>query len=63
MLVVASVDAVDDVPASRIEALTSELEHAIKAQFPEVRRLFIETQSAAGHRAAAVAQETTDAAD
>jgi cation diffusion facilitator family transporter len=54
VLVAASVDAVDGIPAERIEALTSRLERAIKARFPEVRRLYIETQSAAGHAAAGV---------
>jgi cation diffusion facilitator family transporter len=56
VLLVASVDARDDIPASDVEALISKLERTIKAQFPEVRRLFIETQSAAGHRAAGTTQ-------
>jgi len=53
ILVAASVDAIDGLPAEKVEALTSELESAIKAQYPDVRRLFIETQSIAGHQAAA----------
>jgi len=56
VLVAASVDAVDGLPAEKVEALTTKLERAIKARFPEVRRLFIETQSAAGHSAAAAAE-------
>lgn len=52
VLVAASVDAIDGLPAEKVEALTSQLESAIKAKFPEVRRLFIETQSIAGHAAA-----------
>jgi len=55
ILVAASVDAVDGIPAEKVEALTTKLERAIKARFPEVRRLFIETQSAAGHSAPAAA--------
>jgi cation diffusion facilitator family transporter len=53
VLVAVSVDAVDGLPAEEVEALTSRLERTIKARFPEVRRLFIETQSRAGHQAAA----------
>jgi cation diffusion facilitator family transporter len=49
VLVAASVDAADGIPAEKIEALTSKLERAIKTRFPEVRRLYIETQSKAGH--------------
>jgi cation diffusion facilitator family transporter len=49
VLVAASVDAIDGLPAEKVEALTTKLERAIRARFPEVRRLFIETQSAAGH--------------
>lgn len=56
VLVAASVDAIDGLPAEKIEALTTKLERAIKAHFPEVRRLYIETQSAAGHTASAAAE-------
>jgi cation diffusion facilitator family transporter len=52
VLVAASVDAIDGIPAEEVEALTSQLEAAIKEKYPEVRRLFIETQSIAGHEAA-----------
>jgi cation diffusion facilitator family transporter len=55
VLVAASVDAADGIPAEKIEALTTKLERTIKARFPEVRRLYIETQSKAGHEASAAA--------
>jgi len=42
--------------AEKVEALTTRLERTIKGRFPEVRRLFIETQSAAGHLGAAAAE-------
>jgi cation diffusion facilitator family transporter len=61
ILVAASVDAIDGLPAERVEAVTSQLERAIKAKFPEVRRLFIETQSVAAHRAAASADAAAHA--
>lgn len=62
ILVAASVDAADGIPAERVEALTSKLEGAIKGKFPEVRRLFIETQSAADHRAGERAEESRQGA-
>jgi divalent metal cation (Fe/Co/Zn/Cd) transporter len=73
VLVAASVDAADGIPAEKIEALTTKLERAIKTRFPEVRRLYIETQSKAGHlsdvaveiapaHAAGDAQDASDAA-
>ena len=52
ILVAASVDAFDGITAERVEAVTSQLERAIKTKFPEVRRLYIETRSTAGHQAA-----------
>jgi hypothetical protein len=63
VLVAASVDAIDGLPAEKVEALTSKLERTIKARFPEVRRLYIETQSTAGHTAAAAAPEAHTASD
>lgn len=57
VLVAASVDAIDGLPAEKVEAVTSELERAIKAKYPEVRRLFIETQSVAAHNAAVSAEK------
>jgi cation diffusion facilitator family transporter len=59
VLVAASVDAVDGLPAEKVEALTTRLERTIKARFPEVRRLYIETQSAAGHLGAAAVAEAS----
>jgi len=61
VLVAASVDAIDGIPAEQVEAVISQLERTIKAKYPQVRRLFIETQSVAGH-AAAVRAESTNAA-
>ena len=58
VLVAASVDAIDGLPAEEVERVTSELERAIKDKYPEVRRLFIETQSVAGHAAAVTAERT-----
>ncbi len=52
LLVAASVDAMDGISAERVEAVTSLLERTIKEEFPDVRRVFIETQSTAGHIAA-----------
>jgi cation diffusion facilitator family transporter len=57
VLVAVSVDAIDGLPAEKVEALTSKLERTIKARFPEVRRLYIETQSTAGHLGAVAAPE------
>jgi cation diffusion facilitator family transporter len=62
VLVAASVDAADGIPAEKIEALTTKLERLIKARFPEVRRLYIETQSKAGHEASIVAMSIAHAA-
>ncbi len=56
VLVAASVDAIDGIPAEEVERVTSELERAIKVKYPEVRQLFIETQSVAGHKAAVIAE-------
>jgi cation diffusion facilitator family transporter len=63
VLVAASVDAIDGLPAGKVEALTTRLERTIKARFPEVRRLYIETQSAAGHLGAAAAEAAHAASD
>jgi hypothetical protein len=60
--VAASVDAIDGIPAEEVERVTSELERAIKARYPEVRRLFIETRSVAGHAAAVQAAKVPGAA-
>jgi cation diffusion facilitator family transporter len=61
LLVAASVDAIDGIPAEEVERVTSELERTIKGKFPEVRRLFIETQSVAGHVAAVSAEQVRTA--
>ena len=58
VLVVASVDAADGVPAEELEALTAQFERAITEKFPEVRRLYIETQSNTDHRAAIAAEKS-----
>lgn len=58
VLVVASVDAADGVPAEELEALTAQFESAIMDKFPEVRRLYIETQSLADHKAAIAAEKS-----
>jgi cation diffusion facilitator family transporter len=58
VLAVASVDAADGVPAEEVEALTAQFEREIMQKFPEVRRLYIETQSRADHRAAIAAEKS-----
>jgi hypothetical protein len=58
VLVVASVDAADGVIAEEVEALTAQFERAIMEKFPEVRRLFIETQSVVDHEAAVAAEKS-----
>ncbi|MGI9404594.1 MAG: cation diffusion facilitator family transporter [Hyphomicrobium sp.] len=58
VLVAASVDAADGVPAEDVEALTAQFERAIKEKFPEVRRLYIETQSVTDHKAATAAEKS-----
>ena len=47
-----SVDFADDLGSVEVEAVISELERRIKAAHPEIKRLFIEAQSRAGHKAA-----------
>ncbi len=47
-----SLDFIDGIAAEEVEATVSELEQAIKSAWPEVTRIFIEVQSAAGHRKA-----------
>jgi cation diffusion facilitator family transporter len=49
ILVVASVDFEDGETAASIEAATTRIEQAIRARHPEVRRIFIEGQSARDH--------------
>ena len=47
-----SVDFADDLNSAEVEAVISELERRIKTAHPEIKRLFIEAQSRAGHKAA-----------
>ena len=49
VLLALSVDFEDNVPAGKVEDAIYSLEIAIKAQFPVVKRLFIEVQSAKHH--------------
>ena len=44
-----SIDFTDDLTSDEVEAIISELECEIKKKFPEVKRVFIEAQSRAGH--------------
>jgi divalent metal cation (Fe/Co/Zn/Cd) transporter len=56
VLVAASVDMDDAASAADVEAVTGRLDRAIRKDFPQVRHLFLEVQSAAAHRAAAGSQ-------
>ncbi len=47
-----SLDFIDGIAAEEVEAAISKLEQEIKSAYPEVTRIFIEAQSAAGHRKA-----------
>jgi len=49
VLAAISLDFEDALPAEAAERTTSGIEREIKAEFPEVRRIFIEVQSCAGH--------------
>lgn len=53
VLVLISLDYRDNLPGGRIEHTTTKLEWAIKAEFPEVNRVFIECQSKADSEEAA----------
>lgn len=50
VLVAASVDFDDTTSASQVKATTQRLETAIRSAFPDVRKFFIEVQSATDHR-------------
>ncbi len=50
-----SLDFASDLSADQVEAAISDLEHRIKAAYPEIRRIFIEAQSWRAHRAALAA--------
>ena len=49
VLLALSVDYEDEIPAGMVERANTELEKAIKAKFPVVKRMFIEVQSAFDH--------------
>jgi cation diffusion facilitator family transporter len=57
-----SLDFDDSVAAGRVEAVITALEAAIKQRFPEVTRVFIEIQSAAGHASSAAAAHAASGA-
>lgn len=50
VLVNLSLDFADGITANDVEAAISKLERSVKSVYPEVGRIFIEAQSAAGHR-------------
>jgi len=52
VLLTLSVDFADNLGSVEVEAAISELEQNIKALYPEIKRVFIEAQSWAGHRRA-----------
>ncbi len=54
VLVNLSLDFDDGITADDVEATISELEQAVKESYPEVKRIFIEAQSAAGHMRAKI---------
>ena len=56
ILVNLSLDFADGLKADQVEAAIAGLEVAIKAEHPEVKRIFIEAQSAESHRSAQQAQ-------
>jgi len=60
VLVAISLDFADDMPAGDIERTISDLEIGIKTDFPQVRRVFGEIQSAAGHAASLAAEAKRD---
>jgi len=53
VLLTLSVDFADNLGSADVEAAISELEQNIKARYPEIKRVFIEAQSWAGHRRSA----------
>jgi cation diffusion facilitator family transporter len=56
ILVAISLDFADAMPAGEVERTISKLEVDIKTQFPDVRRVFAEIQSEAGHAASVAAE-------
>lgn len=61
ILVAASVDFHDGIPAEDVEAATTRIENQIRAKYPDVRRLFLEAQSVADHAAALSAEAEHEA--
>lgn len=55
-----SLDFADGLPAEEVEATITRLEQAIKTEHPQVKRIFIEAQSAAAHHRAARNQQAAD---
>ena len=55
VLLAVSVDFEDDLTSGKVEETIQSLDRAIRERFPIIRRLFIEVQSAAGHRESAAA--------
>lgn len=58
ILLTLSAEFVAEQSASEVQSAVSRIESQIVREFPDVRRVFIEAQSLAGHRAAAVHQPT-----
>lgn len=59
ILVNLSLDFVDDLTAEQVETTISSLEEMIRAELPQVKRIFIEAQSAEAHRRAAEGRQVT----
>ncbi len=63
ILAAISVDMRDDLSAAQVEAAVTELDRAIRARFPSVRRLYIEVQNAADSARIERAEAAQDAAE
>ncbi|MBU2581772.1 MAG: cation diffusion facilitator family transporter [Alphaproteobacteria bacterium] len=61
ILVAASVDFHDGIPAEAVEAATVRIETAIKSRYKDVRRLFLEAQSVEAHQEAMAAEARHEA--
>jgi cation diffusion facilitator family transporter len=55
-----SLDFADGLSAEQVESTITDLEMAIKAEYPQVKRIFVEAQSADAHRRAAREQRAAD---
>ncbi|MCH5374026.1 MAG: cation diffusion facilitator family transporter [Planctomycetes bacterium] len=60
VLVAISLDFADQMPAGEVEKVISGLEVDIKTEFPDIRRVFAEIQSAEGHAASVAAEAERD---